>query len=40
MAAQTIQKSVDRDWIELIKQAKHLGLSIEEVRRFIAKSSE
>jgi DNA-binding transcriptional MerR regulator len=40
MAAQTTLKSVDRDWIELIKQATHLGLSIEEVRHFIAKIGE
>ncbi|ARI76183.1 anti-repressor SinI family protein [Halobacillus mangrovi] len=35
MAAQTIKKPVDEEWLELIRQAKHLGLSIDEIKAFI-----
>nr|WP_101842995.1 anti-repressor SinI family protein [Halobacillus sp. Marseille-P3879] len=29
------QKRVDQEWVQLIKEAKRLGLEIEDVRKFL-----
>ena len=34
---QSMEQSLDTEWIELMKVARDLGLSIEEVRKFLAK---
>ncbi|EKN71126.1 hypothetical protein BAZO_00550 [Schinkia azotoformans LMG 9581] len=31
---------LDQEWIKLILQAKHLGLTIEEIRKFLYKEQE
>lgn len=33
---QSREQSVDTEWIELMKVAKDLGLSVEEIRKFLA----
>lgn len=33
-------KNLDSDWIELLKQAKSLGLDIDEVREFLCQSTQ
>ncbi|MFD2629184.1 anti-repressor SinI family protein [Oceanobacillus kapialis] len=32
------QVSLDREWVELIKRAKHLGMTPEEIRQFLQQS--
>ncbi|TKD70666.1 anti-repressor SinI family protein [Pseudalkalibacillus hwajinpoensis] len=39
MGVHTKQK-LDQDWVELIKEAKKLGLTIEEVYAFLHKESK
>lgn len=34
---QSMEQSVDTEWMELMKVARDLGLSVEEVRKFLAK---
>lgn len=34
-----IKKELDPDWVELIKEAKRSGITIEEIRRFLKKAS-
>ncbi len=31
---------VDQEWLELIMEAKHLGLTVEEIKDFLSKSIE
>lgn len=31
------QQEVDPEWVELIKEARKLGITIEEIRRFLRK---
>lgn len=33
-----IKKDLDKEWIELIKEALESGITIEEIREFIKKS--
>ncbi len=34
-----IRKDLDPEWVELIKEAKRYGITIEEIRRFLKKAS-
>ncbi|WP_173915580.1 anti-repressor SinI family protein [Halobacillus sp. Marseille-Q1614] len=34
------QTVLDTDWIEMIKEAKEMGLTVEEVRIFLAKTNK
>lgn len=34
---QSREQSLDTEWIELMQAARDLGLSIEEIRKFLAK---
>lgn len=31
---------LDQEWIELMAEAKHLGLTVEEIKEFLSKSTE
>ncbi|MBA9025669.1 anti-repressor SinI family protein [Peribacillus huizhouensis] len=35
----TLDKDIDQEWLFLIEEAKKIGLSIQEVRKFITKNS-
>ncbi|UOR11637.1 DNA-binding anti-repressor SinI [Halobacillus amylolyticus] len=35
MAETKVHEQLDHEWIKLMEEAKHLGLSIEEVKHFI-----
>ena len=35
--AQDSEKELDKEWVELIKEALELGISIEEIRNFLNK---
>jgi len=32
----TAEKELDREWLDLINEAKNLGLSIDEIKDFLA----
>ncbi|GGH74122.1 hypothetical protein GCM10010978_12670 [Compostibacillus humi] len=34
------KKGLDMDWVLLIKEAKSLGMTVEEIRRFIEKAKQ
>lgn len=34
-ATPTIQDNIDKEWLNLILEAKHLGISKDEVRKFL-----
>jgi DNA-binding transcriptional MerR regulator len=36
--ALTTEKDLDTEWLELINEAKKLGLSIDEIRNFLKRS--
>ncbi|WP_139377083.1 anti-repressor SinI family protein [Halobacillus hunanensis] len=36
MAESNVQEQLDQEWIELIEEARHIGLSIEEIKQFIS----
>ncbi|MBM7651835.1 anti-repressor SinI family protein [Neobacillus cucumis] len=38
MSVLTVEKELDQEWLDLINEAKNLGLSIEEIREFLSKS--
>jgi hypothetical protein len=37
MIALNSEKELDKEWVELIKEAIELGISIEEIRNFLNK---
>jgi len=38
LSALTIEKDIDTEWLELINEAKKIGLSIDEIRDFLNRS--
>ncbi|MGA9288046.1 MAG: anti-repressor SinI family protein [Anaerobacillus sp.] len=34
------EEKLDQDWVELIKEAKDLGLGIEEIKAFLLEASK
>jgi DNA-binding transcriptional MerR regulator len=36
VSALTVEKELDQEWLDLINEAKKLGLSIEEIRDFLS----
>ncbi|MED4227726.1 anti-repressor SinI family protein [Neobacillus cucumis] len=37
MSALPVEKELDQEWLDLINEAKNLGLSIEEIKEFLSK---
>lgn len=39
MTATACEKELDNEWVDLIKEARNLGISVDEILEFLNKSS-